>query len=377
MSQDQTGEKQFAPTEKKKRDATKKGDVLRSKEVATAVAMLAGGMWLMVAGPWLFGEVGATARASFDFGRPAIDQFAPEQIMLDALAAILLPILTLGGVVLCATIISQLGFGEGRFMMSNLTPKASRMNPGSGLKRMFGGQGLVELGKSILKLVLLAGIAAWWASRNVMQLLVLGDGDLTAQLSAAWDAMASLLMLLSVGLVIIAMVDMPIQIVRRLGRLKMTNQDMRDEHKQLEGAPEKKAAIRQRQRQMSRGGVAKAVGEAQFILTNPSHFSVALTYDPALASAPVVLAKGRDEKALAMRELAAEMDVPVLEYPMLARSVYFTTRENQVIREELYGAIASVLAFVFSLKRGEKITRPIIAVPVKLQFDAEGKLQPA
>ncbi|MDA7788071.1 flagellar type III secretion system protein FlhB [Sphingomonadaceae bacterium] len=377
MSDDQSGEKQFAPTKKKQQDAAKKGDVLRSKEVATAVAILAGGCWFMVAGPWLFEALSATARAGFGFGRPAIDEFAPERILMDALGSILPPIITLGVVVIFATIISQLGFGEGRFMMGNLAPKGSRMNPASGLKRMFGSQGLVELGKSVLKLILLGGIALWWASRNAQQLLVLGDGDLTGQLAAAWDAMAGLLMLLAAGLAIIALIDLPIQIVRRLGRLKMTNQDMRDENKQTEGAPEKKAAIRQRQRQMARGGVAKAVGEAQFILTNPSHFSVALTYDPDLASAPVVLAKGRDEKALAMRDLAAELDVPVLEYPALARSVYFTTRENQVVREELYTAIASILAFVFSLKRGEKIARPSIAVPVELQFDAEGQRKKA
>ena len=113
------------------------------------------------------------------------------------------------------------------------------------------------------------------------------------------------------------------------------------------------------------------------MLTNPSHFAVAMAYDPLKASAPIVVAKGRGEKALAMRELAAELALPTLEYPALARSVYFTTRENQVIREELYGAIAGVLAFVFSLKRGERPTTPAIEVPIALRFDTEGRLDPA
>jgi flagellar biosynthetic protein FlhB len=116
--------------------------------------------------------------------------------------------------------------------------------------------------------------------------------------------------------------------------------------------------------------------KAQFVVTNPTHFSVALSYDPLQAAAPVVLAKGRGEKALAMRELAAELDLPVLEYPALARSLYYTTRERQVIREELYVAVASVLAFVFSLKRGERLARPQIDVPVLLRFDADGRLDP-
>jgi flagellar biosynthetic protein FlhB len=116
--------------------------------------------------------------------------------------------------------------------------------------------------------------------------------------------------------------------------------------------------------------------KAQFVVTNPTHFSVALSYDPTEAAAPVVLAKGAGEKALAMRELAAELDLPVLEYPALARSLYYTTRERQMIREELYVAVASVLAFVFSLKRGERPARPQVDVPVLLRFDTEGRLDP-
>jgi len=121
------------------------------------------------------------------------------------------------------------------------------------------------------------------------------------------------------------------------------------------------------------GGVQKAMREAQFVITNPTHFSVALAYDPDKASAPIVLAKGRGEKALAMRELAAELNVPTLEYPSLARAVYFTTRENQVIREELYIAVASVLAFVLSLKRGETPAAPQVEVPIEVRFDADGR----
>ena len=116
---------------------------------------------------------------------------------------------------------------------------------------------------------------------------------------------------------------------------------------------------------------------AQFVLTNPNHFAVAMAYDPAKAGAPIVLAKGRGDKALAMKQLAAELAVPTLEYPALARSVYFTTRENQVIREELYAAVAAVLAFVFSLRRGEAVPMPAIEVPLALRFDVEGRSDPA
>ncbi|NBC88764.1 MAG: flagellar biosynthesis protein, partial [Alphaproteobacteria bacterium] len=145
-----------------------------------------------------------------------------------------------------------------------------------------------------------------------------------------------------------------------------------DETKQAEGSPEMKSARRQRQRDLARGSIGTAMKDAQFVIVNPMHFAVALTYDPALAPAPVVLAKGRGETALAMRDIAGEEGLPVLEYPALARAVYFTTRANQMVREELYVAIAALVAFVMSLKRGEAPRRPRIEVPEALLFDAEG-----
>jgi len=371
------GEKTFAPTEKRRKDATKKGDVLRSKELGTAVSFFVGATWLIIAGPWLFDGLAETMRAAFTFDRGVLADFSPGRLMLRALASLLPPILALGGCVMVATTVSQLIVGDGRFLMGNLAPKANRLDPLSGFKRMFGGQGWIELGKSVLKIGLLGAIAWYWGRSHVQEVLTLGRGELVGQLASAWEAIVTLLLLLSTGLGLIAFIDWPIQFVRRMMRLKMSSQEMRDEHKEAEGSPEKKGAIRQRQRQLSRGGVAGAVAQAQFVLTNPTHFSVAMTYDPALAEAPVVLAKGRGEKALAMRELAAERGIPLLEYPALARSVYFTTRENQVIRAELYSAVAGVLAFVFSLKRGEHPTRPTITVPIELRFDADGRPQKA
>lgn len=377
MSEQPSGEKSFAPSEKRLKDAAKKGNVLRSKEVATAVAVLAGAIWLKLAGPWLLVKVERTAENTFTFDRSTIADFQPGQLMQDIAWSVLPPLMTLGLVVTAVTLAAQLLLGDGRWVMANLAPKPSKLNPLTGLQRMFGPQGMIELGKSLAKLGLLGSIAWFWGSANLMTVLSLGRGELTGQLSAAWDAIVTLLLLLSAGLVVIAMIDWPIQYVRRLGKLKMTSQEMRDEHKEAEGSPEKKAAIRQRQRDMARGGLAPAMKEAQFVLTNPTHFSVAMTYNPDVAAAPYVLAKGRGEKALAMREMAREMGVPTLEYPALARSVYFTTRESQVVRAELYAAIASVLAFVMSLKRGEKPQRPQIAVPLELRFDADGKPQKA
>lgn len=374
----EAGEKTFAPTPKKKQDAARKGDVLRSKELATAAVMLVGAAWLQWAGPWMLDGMEQVLRGAFIFDRTEIDDFAPGRTTIAMALIVLPPVVVLGLVVLAVSLVSQLAFGEGRWVAGNLAFKGSRIDPMAGLKRMFGPTGLMEIGKGLLKVGLLATIAWFWLQDQMAGLLGLGRASsLAGDLAWGWEAMISLLFALSAGLVVIGMVDVPLLIWRRNQRLKMSQQEMRDEHKESEGSPENKAAQRQRQREIAMGGVAHAMREAQFVITNPTHFSVALAWDPDKAPAPVVLAKGRGDRALAMRELAAELEVPVLEYPALARSVYFTTRERQMIREELYGAVAAVLAFVLSLKRGETNPMPSVDVPVALRFDADGRLEPA
>lgn len=367
------GEKSFAPTEKRRKDAAKNGDVLRSRDLATAVGVLVGAVWLKFAGPWVFDAMQDTLRASLTLDRAAIEDFAPRKLLIGAMITALPPVFLLGGLVLVASVFSQIGMSDGRWVPANLAPKASRINPLSGLKRMFGPQGWIELAKGLAKLALLGTIAWSWASGEVSRLVGLGHGDIHGQLVMAWDAITSLAFALASGLVMIALIDFPIQWIRRFFRLRMTLQEIKDESKESEGSPEQKAALRGKQRQLAMGAMQAAMQKAQFVITNPSHFSVAMIYDPDLAPAPVVLAKGRGDKALAMRQLAAEMGVPTLEIPPLARSVYFTTRENQVIREDLYSAVAVVLAFVLSLKRGDVPVLPPIDVPMHMRFDAEGR----
>lgn len=372
MAED-SGEKTFAPTEKRRREAAERGDVLRSKELTTAVGMAVSVAWLWLAGPWLLARLAGVARGAFRWDHAALEGFEAGKLMTGTLIAVLPPVLVLGVAVMAISLASQLGLGDGRWVNGNLAPKPSRLNPLSGLKRMLGPQGLIELGKGLAKLALLGTIAWVWFRGRLATLIGLGAGQVNGQLAYAWDTLLAMLTALTAGLVVIALIDFPIQWVRRFMRLRMSLQDLRDEHKESEGSPERKAAIRQRQRTLAMGGLQKAMQEAQFVITNPTRFAVALAYDPARAAAPVVLAKGRGEKAMAMRELAAQMQVPMLEYPALARSVFYTTRENQMIREELYVAVAAVLAFVMGLKRGERPLAPRIDVPVELRFDADGR----
>ncbi|WP_159977392.1 MULTISPECIES: flagellar biosynthesis protein FlhB [unclassified Novosphingobium] len=373
---EQEGEKSFAPSEKRKRDAAQRGDVIRPRELATAASVAIGAAWMLLAGPWLLDLSERLLRTGFKFDRASLDDFSPADMLMDALLAGLPPIAVLGGAVIAVSLVSQLGFGDGRWVGGNLAPKASRINPMSGLKRVFGPSGWIEMVKGLAKVGLL-GVNAWtWADGRIDAFARLGRGDVMAQLSWAWDTIVLLLFWLAGGLFVIALFDLPIQIIRRMMRLKMTLQDVRDESKESEGAPEKKAMIKDRQRKIAMGGLVPAMKQAQFVITNPTHFAVALTYDPARAPAPIVVARGRGETALAMRQLAAENALPVLEYPALARSVFYSTRERQVIREEHYVAVAALLAFVMALKRGEKRTAPQVSVPVTVRFDADGRLDP-
>lgn len=373
MAEETAGEKTFAPTPKRLADAAKKGDVLRSKELATLAATGTGALALLGLGPWLAESLAHTARAGFRFDRAALDGFAPGAAMADAALAVLPPVMALGLAVALITAASQLLLGDGRFVAGNAGFKASRINPLSGFKRILGWQGLIELGKGLAKLALLGGIAWFWAAAHGPGLLLLGRSPLPEQVDLAAQAITSLVGALLAGLVVIAAIDYPLQRFQRDKRLKMSLQELRDETKEAEGSPEMKGARRQRQRDLARGGVAKAMKDAQFVIVNPLHFAVALTYDPALAPAPVVLAKGRGDTALAMREIAGEQGLPLLEYPQLARAVYFTTQPNQMVREELYVAIAALVAFVMALKRGQHPRRPVVEVPAELRFDGDGK----
>jgi flagellar biosynthetic protein FlhB len=371
MAED-AGEKTFEPTAKRKREAVEGGDVLRSRDLNVATGTAVGVVWLMLAGPWLMRGLTKAMRLGFTWDRDILERFDASALLLDAMVGVLPPVMLLGVLVLGSSLFVQLGLGDGAFVAANIAPKPSRLSPAKGLSRMFGTQGLIEIGKGLAKLGLLGTLAYVWLRSRLSALVGLGAGQLHAQIGFAWNAITMLLIYLATGLMLIALSDFPIQWMRRQHRLRMSRQEIRDEHKQTDGNPENKAAIRRRQRAIAKGSVRKAVQDAQFVITNPTHFAVALSYDPDRAPAPIVVAKGRGETALAIRELAVEFGVTTLEYPALARSVYYTTRQNQVIREELYVAVAAVLAFVLSLKRGESPPAPRVDVPLAVRFDPEG-----
>lgn len=371
------GEKTEAPTAKRRRDAVEQGDVLRSREFATALVVLAGCGWLTLAGPSLVAACKGLMTASLAFDHRDIEDFAPFRPLAQSGWRLAPALLSLFAVTLAAAVLSQAGLGSLGFNGKLLQPKASRINPASGLKRIFGPQGWIELGKSLLKVVLLGGIGWYMLVQASHMTIGLASTDIGTAVAALGGSFIGILFAMAGGLVVIAGVDVPVQIVRLLGKLRMSKQAVKDEHKETEGSPEAKSALRQRQHAMAKRGMRKAVAEAHVILTNPTHFAVALRYDRGNDQVPVVVAKGRGVTALALRELGAEARVPVLEYPAVARALYYTSREGQEVRDDLYVAIAAILAFVFGLNAAAGgNAQPAVTLPPSARFDENGTPQP-
>lgn len=373
---EQMGEKTEAPTPKRKQKAVEDGQLLKSRDFAAALIVLLGCGWMMMMGPDLMGAFQEVMKASFSFGRGDVEDFQPFRPLAEAGWKLVPTVGFLLALTFVGAIVSQGALGALRFNGKLMLPKGSRVNPGAGIKRMFGPQGWIELGKSILKAALLGAIGAWILWSNAPEMLSLVTSDLGQAVDSLGETFILLVFTMAGGLLIIAGIDVPIQLVRLIKQLRMSKQEVKDEHKQSEGSPEAKGAIKQRQREILKRGMRHMVGEAHVVLTNPTHFAVALRYDREKDQIPVVVAKGRGATALAIRELAQELNVPTLEYPTLARAVYYTTREGQEIRDDLYMAIATVLAFVFGVNVAAGGQQPSIVVPEGARFDENGLPMP-
>lgn len=369
------GEKTEKPTPKKLQDAAKKGDILQSRELGTALVVMAGIGCMAVIGPSLIEALSDMLVEGLRFRRDDIVDFSPAQRGMDLLTGIALPV---GGVMLATflaaiaapALLGSLGFRPGAF-----APKPEKMNPLSGIKRMFGMQGLIELVKSIAKVGLLGSIGAWLMWDRLTEIFGLGKAGLAPAMADLGHLFILTCLLMAGGLFLIAGIDVPAQIMQRAKRLGMSKQDIKDENKESEGSPELKGHIRRRQFEVLSGSTRKAVAESTVVLTNPTHFAVALRYRPGQDAAPVVVARGCDAIAAAIRELADGNGVTVLQYPELARAIYFTSRAGQIVDEGLYLAVATILAFVFRVENrmASEIDRPFITVPDALRFDADGR----
>ncbi|MDD1013173.1 flagellar biosynthesis protein FlhB [Pseudomonas rubra] len=353
MAESESGQdKTEDPTEKRKKDAREKGEIARSKELNTVAVTLAGAGALLVFGGGLAQTLMELMRINFTLSREVLIDERSMSIFLMASGKMALlatqPVLL---VLLLAAIIGPVSLGGFLFSSSSLAPKFSRMNPLSGIKRMFSANALSELLKALAKffMILIVALAVLSADRD--DLLAIANEPLEQAVIHSVQVVGWSALWMAAGLLLIAAVDVPLQLWQAHKKLLMTKQEVRDEYKDSEGKPEVKQRIRQLQREASQRRMMAAIPEADVIITNPTHYAVALKYDPQKGSAPLLLAKGADFIALKIREIANEHKIQVLESPALARSIYYSTELEEEIPAGLYLAVAQVLAYVYQIRQ--------------------------
>lgn len=370
MAESESGQdKTEDPTDKKKKDAREKGEIARSKELNTVVVTLAGAGALLVFGGGLAEVLMDLMRINFTLSR---DTLIDERSMATfLLASGKMALMALQPVLLVALIVAFIGpisLGGWLFAGGTLAPKFSRMNPLSGIKRMFSMNALTELLKALAKFFVILIVALLVLSSDRDDLLSIANESLEQAIIHSVQVVGWSALWMATGLLLIALVDVPLQLYQSHKKLLMTKQEVRDEYKNSEGKPEVKQRIRQLQREMSQRRMMAAIPDADVIITNPTHYAVALKYDPEKGNAPMLLAKGTDFLALKIREIANAHGIQVLESPELARSIYYSTELEEEIPAGLYLAVAQVLAYVYQIRQHRagkgKAPEPLKDLPI-------------
>ena len=371
-------EKTEDPSQKRLDKAKEDGEVLSSKELQVFMTMSMGVALIYALYVFLPPRMGHWI-AFFEFGDlDRLNSYIMSRIG-DAMA-IFIVISAIVGLPIMLTVLATQGALSGgiNFAVKSMQFKGNRINPLSGFKRMFSINGLMELAKAVAKVLLLTAAFATVIWLILPVLLNLLSTNLNSALSESFSALMLALGASLIVLAIIAGIDLAYAIHKHTKKLKMSPQELKDEHKQSEGSPEVKSRIRRLQMEASRraseqGAAVEQAGEATAIITNPTHFAVALKYVPGEMKAPVILAMGRGKIAERIIAKGEESNVTVFRSPLLARALYFTSEIGQEINDGVYTAVAAVLAYVFRLDRGETPPEPMFEIPNELQFDEFGK----
>jgi len=378
VAEEQSTEKTEEPTQRKLTQARERGELPRSPDFGGAIVVLAVCLLLFLLGGEIMEGLSALLVGGLTFSRGDVE--APQDLptvfgmrFAEGLWAVRW--------VLLSTIVVAIGAatmnGGINFSGKAAAPKFSKLNPLSGLNRMFGAQAWVGLLRNLVKFAAVAVVLGWvlWGRRDEM--LAMSRVFLEPMVAAGSELALVTFTLVSIVVAAIAILDVPYQRWSYMRRQRMTMQEVREEMKDMEGRPEVKREIRKRQRELSRGSMLDKVRNADVVIVNPSEFAVALEYDESRSSIPTVLAKGRGEVAAAIKERAKHAGVPLVSAPPLARALYFTTEIDQPIPEGLYRAVAAILAYVFRLSAlDSSLETPEIPkpeVPKEFLFDENGE----
>jgi flagellar biosynthetic protein FlhB len=355
MAEESDLEKTESPSPRRLEQAREEGRAPHSRELATFSVLFASVVGLAIVGESLSSALRRDLKAGLTFDHSLVlhPEWMTERLGEVSMSTVSALLPWLGGIFLFGSLIplTMSGF---LFSTKNFMPDFSRLSPARGLGNILSVSGLVELLKAMLKATLIGGLATWflWSSEGTA--LGLANLDVGQGIATGMDLLRRCMYVLLAGLAVVVAIDVPFQLWRHNDSLKMTREELKQEAKETDGDPHVKARIRQQQRAASKRRMMSEVPKADFVVTNPTHYAVALKYDPASMRAPRVIAKGGDLIALNIRELAEKHSIPILEQPPLARSLYKHTQLEQEIPPALYSAVAEVLAYIFQLRAFEQ-----------------------
>jgi flagellar biosynthetic protein FlhB len=358
MAESDGQERTEQPTPKRLQEAREKGQVPRSKELSTAATLLGAAGVFLVLGEKMVGDLMQLVGGSLVIRREEVFDVAAMYARLShALVDGVLLLVPLMLLAIVAAVGSAIALGGWSFSADALSFKPEKMDPVKGIGRIFSWRGLVEMLKGFMKFSLVAVFAVLLLRAQQAEFLSLGSEPVMQALAHAGELIGWSFLALSATMLLVAAIDVPFQLWDHNRQLKMTFQEIKEEFRQTEGAPEMKSRQRRIQMQMAQGRMMEEVPKADVVITNPTHYAVALRYDQLKMDAPIVVAKGADLVAMRIRAVAAQHDVPILSAPPLARSLYHTTELNEPVPAGLYRAVAQVLAYVYHLRQGPLYSR--------------------
>jgi flagellar biosynthetic protein FlhB len=372
-SQDKTEE----PSARKLEKAAEDGQVLTSKEMFVFTTLIMG-LMILTSIPFFLRDILTIWKLFFLFDLNFLENASPMIGIGKMIKQVIIITLLVGIPLVLTILITQMAVGGINFAPKGFHFKSNRINLFSGLKRIFSSKGLVELIKSIFKVGLLGGITYSVIYVNIIDVISLSERNLFDALASLLSHFPKLAISLLIVLGFIALIDFMWQKYQHIEKLKMTHKEVKDENKDTDGNPEVKQKIRRLQNEISNRASTQTaalenVKDASAIITNPTHFAVAIKYEVGEEGAPIILAMGRGMMAEKIIKLAEDSNVTVFQSPLLARALYFTGEIGKEISENLYTAIASVLAYIFKIERGEDIDYPDFNIPDEMNFDEYGK----
>lgn len=349
--EEQAQEKTEEPSAKRLKESRAKGQVARSKDFNATVILIFTGLGFLAFGNYISTQLAEMMRHAFEFDDQTFrtPTVAFQQLFFLAKTGlmVLVPIL---GLIFLLSLGAPMLLGGWVFSGESLQPKLSRLNLFKGLKRMVSVKGLIEMLKSFVKFAVVACVAILVLKSQVPLLLSLSNAPLETAVTSGAYIIIKAFVLVSASLILIAAVDVPFQLYQHKKSMKMTKQELRDEYKETEGKPEVKSAIRRAQHEMARRRMMSEIPKANVVLTNPTHYAVAISYQKNGNRAPVVVAKGKDLIAFQISKEAKTHKIPIISVPPLARAIYFSTKLNAEVPRGLYVAVAQVLAYIFQLR---------------------------